>query len=241
MISGHFEAELLVATVLTDDQNKVHVYTRNIRTNVIDPFTYRCNVCQCEDITGQDALFEHNKSANHIDHMKWLSGTNEKKMYVSLWQRWCRNFFSFFFFQIVVVYSTDLKNVDTSRLAKFSHCIFDDATLSTIEKAVHKLYILHSCYEKSPDKHPSYASEWVTYYKRRREEILAGQYKSAHLNTFNALVFFCSFLFSFFIWLQFKQNFVTSTSTISLTSGKNTGMSVGRITTLNALFKRLII
>lgn len=69
--------------MLTADNNHVQVYTRNVRSNVKDPFTYKCNICQMtNDIEGQQSLFEHNKSAEHIEKVKELSATHmiEKKM-----------------------------------------------------------------------------------------------------------------------------------------------------------------
>lgn len=80
-IQGIFEKNLLEEKVQTDG-NYVQVYMREVRLNVKDPFTYKCNICETNAIEGQQALFDHNKSANHIEKVTELSVThmNARKM-----------------------------------------------------------------------------------------------------------------------------------------------------------------
>lgn len=70
--------------------------------------------------------------------------------------------------------SAELKSVNTCNLEVFSDSIFDGASLSTVEKAIQTLDKVYHYYEKCPENHPSYKSDWAEFYHRRKSELLAG-------------------------------------------------------------------
>lgn len=78
--------------------------------------------------------------------------------------------FSLFF------HRTDLKTVNSTILAKFVDRQFNSAGLSTVQKEIQTIDKIYLFYRKSPNSHPAYENDWRDFYKKRREELLAGEY-----------------------------------------------------------------